>query len=152
MSRRTRRAGRIRTMRLSPFRMWHRMFSGSGCISIAESASHGKLVVRQFSWCDHVAMARNFALYISPKPRSLELISNRPSSWSLRTLDFERNNCWDCGTPPHWRINCAFGIMVPKCGEKRPLPTQSVCLSHNSFHPSHLRLFRCISKFAAVQR
>ncbi|MDZ4852085.1 MAG: hypothetical protein SGI77_22585 [Pirellulaceae bacterium] len=32
-------------------------------LSIAESASKGKLVARQFSWCDHLGMARNFAVY-----------------------------------------------------------------------------------------
>ena len=32
-------------------------------LSIAEAASQGKLVIRQFSWCDHLGMARNFALY-----------------------------------------------------------------------------------------
>ena len=31
-------------------------------LSIAEAASNGKLVTRQFSWCEHYGMARNFAL------------------------------------------------------------------------------------------
>ncbi len=32
-------------------------------ISIAKSIANDKLVIRQFSWCDHWAAARNFAIY-----------------------------------------------------------------------------------------